>query len=99
MHSTVASFVLQNDVLLIRGVNVVTLNGASRCQVRIKWTAVPVSSSVHLGDLFLVAVIEGSQFSFPTPGFRMVDVPLFSLSENVPERVQLPMLSQQVLAA
>ena len=84
--------------MLGEGINIPCLMLAPGGQSRIKWTAVAVSSSLHLGHQLFVAAEEGGKPPAPTTCFGMIDVPDLVLGKNGPKSVKLPMLTEQVLA-
>src|SRR5690606_25355718 len=65
----------------------------------IEGRAVPVAAPLHLGDEGLVPPVEGGETSFPAARFRMAAVAGSVEGEDVPERVQLAVLAEEVAPA
>ena len=60
---------------------------------------VRVPAASHFRDQCGVTRVQCGQFALPAPGFRVVAVPAFPECENVPEPMQLAMLTEQMLPA
>jgi hypothetical protein len=58
-----------------------------------------VASALHLLDQRLVTSIEGSQLPSPAQRFRVVGIAGLALGEDGPDRVELAVLPEQVVAA
>ena len=101
MSSNVAIAILgaQQRALLCRGIDEGILNPGTLGQSRIERRMMDVAAACHFLDQCVVTCVQCGQFTLPPSGFWVSAVPAFPECENIPEPVQLAMLSEQVLPA
>lgn len=88
------------DLPLIEGrIHVGILDGPTGRQPMVEWAPVRESSVFHLPTDALVAAVEGRKLAPPSQGLWMPRVSVPSAREDGPNRVDLPMLAEEVAPA
>jgi hypothetical protein len=90
-------FVPQNHPLLVRPVHIDRLLCAARRLSFRQRTTMPVTSRGHFTHQRLMPAIERSKFPLSSQRLRMPRVPFFAVHQHRPDRVQLTMLTQQMI--
>jgi hypothetical protein len=97
LHITLTLFVPQNHDLLSRPVHIDRLFCAARRLLLRQRTTMLVASRGHLTHQRLMPSIEGFEFPLPPQRLRMPGIALLTIHEYRPNRMQLPMLPQQMI--
>ena len=58
-----------------------------------------IAAAAHFLNLLFMAAVERGEFSLPAQRFRMVCVAALPFCQDLPDRVQLAMLPEQMLPA
>jgi len=99
LHPTPAPLLPEKAALLFGGVDVLGLDGGAGGEGGGEGAAVPVATALHLGDELVVPQEEGFALAAPAARLRVVGEPRLPLRQDRPERVQLTVLAEKMLAA
>ncbi len=90
---------LKDGALFAYGVDEILLSRPTLGEALIERCVMRVSSACEFDDQSFVTLIESPLLPHPAQRFRMLRIPTFTLvlGENIPEPVELAMLSEQML--
>jgi hypothetical protein len=91
-------FSLQEHPLLPWSVNISKLDMRSSCKPLGQWAQMPVLPTQHLFDEGFVSEVQRFELPNPSSDFGMVAVTHSSKCKDVPDGVELTVLSKQVIS-
>src|SRR5262245_8257982 len=99
LHITLAVLAPKSHDLRSRPVHIARLLRAPRRLSFRQWAAMSIPTSVHFNNKRFMPSIQGLQLSLPSQRLWMMRITLLAIHDHRPDRMQLPMLPQQMIPA
>jgi len=99
LHITATALFSQDlDLRALRG-DKGTLDSAATCQPLRQRASMLISTNGHFLDQRVMPAIECLELAAPTQGLRMTRIAFFAVYQHRPDRVELPVLAEQMIPA